>query len=84
MEQITSWVSENLQGILGVISAIVIGGAIPATRKILFLAIKSILTEKALIQAVIYLGDMVVKSTKNNFDNTLWREVRKALFNEIK
>ena len=84
MEQLTLWLTENWQGIFGALIAIVSGFAIPVTRKVLFLALKTVLTEKALIQVVIYLGDMIVKSTKNNFDNTLWVEVRKALFNEIK
>ena len=84
MEQVIEWVNANWQGIAGAVLALVTGVAIPATRRIMFIALRAILTERALIQLVIYLGDKIVASTKNNFDNTVWQEVRRDLFKEIK
>ena len=83
MEQVLAWLSANWQAILGTLFSIIVGFALPVTRNLMIIALKAILTEKALIQGVIYLGDAVVKSTKNNFDNTVWIQVRKALMAEL-
>ena len=83
MEQIVAWVQENWEAILGTLFSIIVGFALPVTRNLMIIALRAILTERALIQGVIYLGDAIVKSTKNNFDNTVWQEVRKALMKEL-
>lgn len=83
MEQVLLWIQENWQAIIGTVFSLIVGFALPVTRNLLIIALKAILTERALIQAVIYLGDAIVKSTKNNFDNTIWAQVRKDLFKEL-
>ena len=83
MEQVLGWIQDNWQAIAGTLFSIIVGFALPMTRKIMIVMLKAILTEKALIQGVIYLGDAIVKSTKNNFDNSVWVEVRKALMKEL-
>jgi len=83
MEQLFGWLQGNWEAIAGTLFSIIVGFALPFTRRIMIIALKAILTEKALIQGVIYLGDAIVKSTKNNFDNTVWIEVRKALMKEL-
>ena len=83
MEQVLAWIGENWQTIAGTLFTIVVGFALPVTRKLMIIALKAILTERALIQGAIYLGDAIVKSTKNNFDNSVWVEVRKALMKEL-
>jgi len=83
MEHALIWIQENWQAILGTVFSIVVGFAWPVTRNLMIIALRAILTERALIQGVIYLGDAVVKSTKNNFNNTVWVEVRKALMKEL-
>jgi hypothetical protein len=84
MENVLLWIQDNWQAIAGTVFSVIIGFALPITRNIMIIALKAILTERALIQAVIYLGDSIVKSTKNNFDNTIWEQVRKDLFKELK
>lgn len=83
MEQVLLWIQDNWQAIIGTVFSLIVGFALPVTRNLLIIALKAILTERALIQAVIYLGDAIVKSTKNNFDNTIWAQVRKDLFKEL-
>jgi len=83
MEQVLMWIQSNWQAIIGTVFSLIVGFALPVTRKLLIIALKAILTERALIQAVIYLGDAIVRSTKNNFDNTIWAQVRKDLFKEL-
>ena len=83
IEQVLMWFQANWGAILGTLFSLIVGFALPLTRKIMIVALKAILTERALIQGVIYLGDAIVKSTKNNFDNSIWVEVRKALMKEL-
>ena len=83
METVISWIQSNWETILGTLFSIIVGFALPVTRNIMIVALRAILTERALIQGVIYLGDAIVKSTKNNFDNSVWVEVRKALMKEL-
>ncbi len=54
---------------------------IPAliVTKILKMALKKKLSEKAVKTIVIGLGDMLVKSTKNDLDDKLWEKVKKVL-----
>ena len=54
---------------------------IPAliVTKILKMALKKKLSEKAVKTIVIGLGDMLVKSTKNDLDDKLWKKVKKTL-----
>ena len=54
---------------------------IPAliVTKILKMALKKKLSEKAVKNIVIGLGDMLVKSTKNDLDDKLWEKVKKVL-----
>ena len=47
--------------------------------KILKMALKKKLSEKAVKTIVIGLGDMLVKSTKNDLDDKLWEKVKKVL-----
>ena len=83
METVISWIQSNWETILGTLFSIIVGFALPVTRNIMIVALRACLTERALIQGVIYLGDAIVKSTKNNFDNSVWVEVRKALMKEL-
>ena len=83
MEQLISWLQSNWEAIVGTIFSIIVGFALPVTRRIMIIMLKSILTERAMIQAIIYLGDAIVKSTKTKFDDTVWRDVRKALMKEL-
>lgn len=83
METVISWIQSNWETILGTLFSIIVGFALPVTRNIMIVALRAVLTERALIQGVIYLGDAIVKSTKNNFDNSVWVEVRKALMKEL-
>lgn len=83
MEQVIGWLQSNWEAILGTLFSIIVGFAWPVTRRLMIVALKAILTERALIQGVIYLGDAIVKSTKNNFDNSVWTEVRRALMKEL-
>ena len=54
---------------------------IPAliVTKILKMALKKKLSEKAIKTIVIGLGDMLVKSTENDLDDKLWKKVKKTL-----
>ena len=83
IEQVVLWFQSNWEAILGTLFSIIVGFALPLTRNLMVIALRAILTERALIQGVIYLGDAIVKSTKNNFDNSVWAEVRKALMKEL-
>ena len=83
MEQVISWIQANWETILGTLFSIIVGFALPVTRNLMIIALKAILTERTMIQGMIYLGDAIVNSTKNNFDNSVWREVRKALMKEL-
>lgn len=47
--------------------------------KLLKMALKGKLSEKALKAIVIGLGDLLVKSTKNDLDDKLWEKVKKTL-----
>ena len=83
MEQVIGWIQANWETILGTLFSIIVGFALPVTRNLMIIALKAILTERTMIQGMIYLGDAIVNSTKNNFDNSVWREVRKALMKEL-
>ena len=47
--------------------------------KLLLLAAKGLITEKAMKKIVLTLGDLLVKSTKNDMDDKIWSKVRKTL-----
>lgn len=47
--------------------------------RILKLALKGKISEKAVIKIVTGLGDILVKSTKNNLDDKLWEKVKTVL-----
>ena len=47
--------------------------------KLLKMALKGKLSEKALKAIVIGLGDLLVKSTKNDLDDKLWQKVKETL-----
>ena len=47
--------------------------------RILKLALKGKISEKAVIKIVTGLGDILVKSTKNNLDDKLWEKVKTIL-----
>jgi len=47
--------------------------------RLLKMALKGKLSEKALKAIVIGLGDLLVKSTKNDLDDKLWEKVKKTL-----
>tara|TARA_R100001594_G_scaffold136265_1_gene178503 strand:- start:2616 stop:2795 length:180 start_codon:yes stop_codon:yes gene_type:complete len=47
--------------------------------KILKLALKGKISEKVMIQIVIGLGDILVKSTKNKLDDKLWEKMKETL-----
>ncbi len=40
---------------------------------------KTLLTEKILKQVLVFLGDYLVKSSKNKLDDALWNKVKKVL-----
>ena len=44
--------------------------------KILKLALKGKISEKVMIKIIIGLGDILVKSTKNNLDDKLWAKIK--------
>jgi len=46
---------------------------------ILAMAAKGLISEKAMKKVVITLGDLLVKSTKNDMDDKIWAKVRKTL-----
>ena len=54
---------------------------IPAliVTRLLKMALKGKLSEKALKTIVIGLGDLLVKSTKNDLDDELWGKVKEIL-----
>ena len=43
------------------------------------MALKGKLSEKALKMIVVGLGDLLVKSTKNDLDDKLWEKVKEVL-----
>ena len=47
--------------------------------KILKLALKGKISEKVMIKIVTGLGDILVKSTKNKLDDTLWQKMKDTL-----
>ena len=57
---------------------------IPAliVTRLLKMALKGKLSEKALKTIVIGLGDLLVKSTKNDLDDELWAKVKTTLSNK--
>ena len=50
--------------------------------KILKLALKGKISEKVMIKIIIGLGDILVKSTKNNLDDKLWAKMKEVLQSE--
>ena len=54
---------------------------IPAliVTRLLKMALKGKLSEKAIKTIVIGLGDLLVKSTKNDLDDELWKKVKETL-----
>ena len=50
--------------------------------KILKLAMKGKISEKVMIKIVIGLGDILVKSTKNELDDKLWKTMKNTLMTE--
>ena len=46
---------------------------------LLGMAAKGLISEKAMKKVVLTLGDLLVKSTKNDMDDKIWKEVRKVL-----
>ena len=54
---------------------------IPAliVTKLLKMALKGKLSEKAIKMIVLGLGDLLVKSTKNDLDDKLWKKVKTQL-----
>tara|TARA_R100000655_G_scaffold39518_1_gene74779 strand:- start:16061 stop:16240 length:180 start_codon:yes stop_codon:yes gene_type:complete len=51
--------------------------------KLLKLAAKGIVSEKLKIRIVCGLGDMLVKSTKNELDDKVWKKVKSLLLTKI-
>ena len=47
--------------------------------RILKLALKGRISEKAITKIVVGLGDILVKSTKNDLDDKLWLKVKEVL-----
>mgnify|MGYP003151490520 CR=1 FL=1 len=43
------------------------------------MALKGKLSEKAIKTIIVGLGDILVKSTKNDLDDKLWKKVKKQL-----
>lgn len=43
------------------------------------MAAKGLISEKVMKKIVLTLGDLLVKSTKNDMDDKIWKEVRKVL-----
>ena len=46
---------------------------------LLGMAAKGLISEKVMKKIVLTLGDLLVKSTKNDMDDKIWKEVRKVL-----
>ena len=46
---------------------------------LLAMAAKGLISEKAMKKIVLTLGDLLVKSTKNDMDDKIWKKVRKVL-----
>ena len=49
--------------------------------RLLIMAARGLISEKVMKKIVITLGDLLVKSTKNDLDDKVWLQVKKVLRN---
>jgi len=82
----TEFIINNWQWVSAAVAALVsffLPGTRTAWNAVFRVLVNALLTKRAIIKVVIYLGDKLVESTKTGIDNAVWVDVRKALIKEL-
>jgi hypothetical protein len=83
METITQFITDNWPTITTALAAFIATFLIPGARQIWPIIFRALVTRRAVIQAILYLVDPIIKSSKSKLDDTLWAPVKKALMDEL-
>ena len=73
------WIQSHWVSIVGTIAVIGGGLYIPFVRGLVLTGVKTMVSEVVLKKIAVQMVEKLVKSTKNDMDDKIWKKVRKVL-----